>query len=127
MRSKSAFPGLLGIVVAMAMLCACSGYSGSQQAGGESAGTPDRAACEASGGKIERIGRAQTEQCVKYYADGAKACRNDSECESRFCYSPEVLDRGVSAEGSCARSDHDRFGCNSRIKDGKVDFAICQD
>jgi hypothetical protein len=115
--------GCIGAV--LTMLSACSGYSGSQATA--SAGQPDRAACEKSGGKIEAIGKAQALACVKYYADGGKACRNDSECESRICSNPDVLDRGVAAEGVCARSDHDRFGCNSRIKDGKVEFAICQD
>jgi hypothetical protein len=86
----------------------------------------DRAACENAGGKVEGIGIFGIPACVQYYSDGGKPCRDKSECQG-LCFRPEVLERGKESDGTCQSSEHDSFGCISRIEDGKVTDSMCQD
>jgi hypothetical protein len=64
--------------------------------------------------------------CVTYYSDGGKACGDDSQCEGH-CFLPDVLEQGQRATGICERSEHDSFGCFSRIERGLVAVTMCQD
>lgn len=82
--------------------------------------------CARKGGKIEGIGIFGIPACVTYYSDGGNACDDESDCEGH-CFSPEVLERGEHATGICERSEHDSFGCFSRIERGIVAVTLCQD
>ena len=83
-------------------------------------------ACRSTGGKVEGVGIFGLPACVAYFTDGGKDCRNKSDCQSD-CIVPEVVANGTEAQGTCARSDHDFFGCYSRIDHGRAVESMCQD
>lgn len=82
--------------------------------------------CAAQGGQLERVGRAQTLQCVIPYADAGKACRGPAACESGRCLGPADADPDSNIVGECAPNNM-RFGCYSVISGGRVQSAICVD
>ncbi len=84
------------------------------------------AQCAAQGGQLERVGRAQTLQCVIQYADAGKACRGAGACESGRCLGPVDADPESDIVGECAANNM-RFGCYSVISGGRVQSAICVD
>lgn len=86
----------------------------------------DRSACEGQGGKVEGIGIFAIPACVQYYSDGGKRCHDKSECQG-YCFTASVLEHGTESAGTCESSEHDSFGCFSRIEAGKVAYAMCQD
>lgn len=84
--------------------------------------------CTARGGRIERVGRAQTEQCVIRYADAGRACTDGSQCQAGACLgSVEAAHPpGGSASGQC-RATNMAFGCYTRITNGRAEAALCVD
>jgi hypothetical protein len=82
--------------------------------------------CHSEGGKVEDIGIFGLPACVHYYSDGGNACEDNSDCEGD-CFTPEVLEMENEASGMCERSEHDSFGCFSRIEAGRVVTSMCQD
>jgi hypothetical protein len=86
----------------------------------------NREQCEREGGKVEGIGMFGLPACVHYYTDGGRPCRDGSDCQG-YCFLREVLAVGTPAEGICESSEHDSFGCFSRIDNGMVAYALCQD
>lgn len=83
-------------------------------------------ACAAQGGALERVGRAQTLQCVIPYADAGRACRDGSECLSGTCRGPVEVAQGANVTGQCQASNM-AFGCYTRLSNGRAEAAICVD
>lgn len=92
--------------------------------------TPEQIAeqeCAAQGGKMQPVGRAQTMQCVVSYGDAGKVCRDGDDCLGD-CRVPDgvIVPDGRPVEGRCVASS-DRFGCYTRVEDGRAQPAICID
>ena len=98
--------------------------------------------CAASGGKIEKVGMAQTQACIHLFPDRGKQCQGKSECEGECRYVDDTRPieaknvneeearwatrPGTEVVGACQWSD-DQFGCRSTVQDGKIKEAICVD
>jgi hypothetical protein len=87
----------------------------------------DVASCTARGGELRRVGRMQTEQCIVKYADAGKQCASGSDCagDCRLEGNSGVAP-GVPVTGQC-QADSDRFGCHTRVEDGKAGATLCVD
>ena len=83
--------------------------------------------CAAQGGQMQRVGRAQTLQCVIAYPDAGKTCRDGDDCLGD-CRVPGgvIVEDGRPVAGQCAPTS-DRFGCYTRVEDGRATAAICID
>jgi hypothetical protein len=83
--------------------------------------------CAAQGGRMERVGRMQTLQCVIAYPDAGKTCRDGDDCLGD-CRVPGgvIVEDGRPVAGQCAATS-DRFGCYTRVEDGRATAAICVD
>ena len=83
--------------------------------------------CAAQGGRMQRVGRAKTLQCVIAYPDAAKTCRDGDDCLGD-CRVPGgvIVEDGRPVAGQCAATS-DRFGCYTRVEDGRATAAICVD
>lgn len=83
--------------------------------------------CAAQGGKMERVGRMQTLQCVIAYPDAGKTCRDGDECMGD-CRVPGgvIVPDGRPVAGQCAASSN-RFGCYTTVKNGVAQPGICVD
>lgn len=111
------------IVAAVLALCACAPAAAPAPA----TETPTtESACAAQGGRVERVGRAQTLQCVIPFADGGDACRDGSECQSGRCLGAVEASGQINASGQCQASNM-AFGCYTRIVNGRAEAAICID
>ncbi len=105
-------------------LCACAPV--------EPAPTPSQPAesaqtdCGARGGRMERVGRAQTLQCVIPFADAGRACRSGSECQAGNCIGPVDAAGQSNVTGQCQASNM-AFGCYTRVNNGRAEAAICVD
>lgn len=93
-------------------------------AGGETSAQAD---CAARGGTLQRVGRLQSVQCVIAYADANKRCTDGDECAGD-CLLAEMgsVPPGGAAVGQCAATSN-RFGCATRVEDGKADATLCID
>ncbi len=115
------------LIAALALLsAACSPMA--EQAPG--AGTPSQsaeAACAARGGSLQPVGRMQSIQCVIRYADAGKRCTDGDQCGGD-CQLSEIssVPAGAAAVGVCAPTSN-RFGCATRVEDGKADATLCID
>ncbi len=90
--------------------------------------SPAAADCLARGGTMQRVGRMQTMQCVVRYADAGKRCTDSDQCAGE-CRTTDVTARpaqGTAAVGQC-QADSNRFGCFTRVEDGKADPTLCVD
>ena len=111
------------IMVAVLALCACAPVA--TPAPTAEAPTTE-SACAAQGGHMERVGRAQTLQCVIPFADGGNACRDGTECQSGRCLGAVEASGQTNATGQCQASNM-AFGCYTRIVNGRAEAAICVD
>lgn len=84
------------------------------------------ASCAARGGQMERVGRAQTLQCVIHYADAGKSCTDGAQCQAGRCQGPMEATPRANAAGQC-QSTNMAFGCYTMITDGRMGPAICVD
>ena len=117
--------GLCALVLSSCMPVATAQPSGLQdQAAGQSADASD---CAARGGKMMQVGRLQTWQCVVSYADAGKRCTDGDQCQGdcRIETTP-FPQSGSAAVGQC-QAKNTRFGCFTRVEDGKADAALCVD
>jgi len=92
--------------------------------------TPEQRAeadCAAQGGKMQRVGRMQSLQCVLQYTDAGKACRDAADCLGE-CRIPGgvIVEDGRAVEGQCTANSN-RFGCYTRVENGRATAAICVD
>lgn len=83
--------------------------------------------CASRGGSMQEVGRMRSLQCVIRYSDANKPCRTGSDClgDCRTEGSVAVLE-GRPTTGVC-QATSDRFGCYTRIEDGKATPTICVD
>ena len=112
---------LMLAVFAMA-LAACAAPAETPPAVADNA----QATCAAQGGRLERVGRAQTLQCVIPYADAGKSCTDGAQCESGRCLGPVDAAGQTNTSGQC-QADNMRFGCTTTIVNGHAEAAICVD
>lgn len=92
--------------------------------------TPEQRAeadCAAQGGKMQRVGRMQTLQCVLQYSDAGQTCTDAAQCQGD-CRVPGsvIVEDGRAVEGQCT-ADSNRFGCYTRVENGRATAAICVD
>ncbi len=84
--------------------------------------------CRARNGTLQPVGRMQTMQCVVRYADAGRRCTDSDECAGE-CRTADVTARpaeGVAVAGVC-QADSNRFGCFTRVEDGKAEATLCVD
>jgi hypothetical protein len=92
--------------------------------------TPEQiaeSACAAEGGKMQRVGRMQSLQCVLQYSDAGQICRDGADCQGE-CRVPGgvIVEDGRAVEGQCTATSN-RFGCYTRVENGRATAAICVD
>lgn len=89
--------------------------------------SPEAAACMARGGTMQRVGRAQSLQCVVAYADAGKRCTDGDQCQGdcRVEDTPWPA-AGAQAAGVC-QADSRPFGCYAKIESGRAEAALCVD
>jgi len=120
---------LVTVLLGGLALAGCSpAQAPAPQAGGQSfpreLSAGDRAACIASGGRVERRGRIGAELCVRPLADAGKACTDTAQCQGK-CVATGNADAAPTA-GQCQADDR-LFGCYAEIKGGKAAYTICVD
>ncbi|WP_292062038.1 hypothetical protein [Brevundimonas sp. UBA7664] len=91
---------------------------------------PENAAadCLARNGTLQPVGRMQTMQCVVRYADAGERCTDSDQCAGE-CRTADVTarpDEGAAVAGVC-QADSNRFGCFTRVEDGKAEATLCVD
>jgi hypothetical protein len=73
------------------------------------------------------LGRRQTLQCVVSYADAGKSCSSGSQCSGECRASPDSETvPGQAVAGNC-QADSDRFGCSTKVENGRAQATICID
>jgi hypothetical protein len=92
-------------------------------------GANAEADCAARGGEMRRVGRLQTLQCVVRYSDAGRRCTSGDGCQGD-CRLPEGAATppalGASVAGVC-QANSDRFGCYTRVENGRAEPTICVD
>ncbi len=90
--------------------------------------SPAAADCVARGGRMQPVGRMQTMQCVVRYADAGKRCTDGDQCagECRVADAGARPSEGAAVVGQC-QADSNRFGCFTRVEDGKAEATLCVD
>ena len=97
------------------------------------------AQCSATGGSLRRVGSAQVNACVHYYADRGKPCNDKRECEGE-CRAIDdtrgraddllswVTPRSPSGQnaGRCQWTD-EKVGCRATVVRGQVQPGLCID
>lgn len=120
---------LTALTGAMLMLAASALTACAPATEGGDANAPIRTAeaCRAAGGEWGPVGRLQAPACVLPYSDAGKVCRDSDDCQGECRYAgEETLEAGQAVTGQC-QANSDRFGCFTRVEDGKADAAICID
>lgn len=115
------------LIAALALMAAaCSPMAGQAPAAGAPT-TGAEAACAARGGTLQPVGRMQSIQCVIRYADAGQRCTDGDQCggDCLLAEAGSVPDGGA-AVGQCAATSN-RFGCATRVEDGKADATLCID
>jgi putative hemolysin len=94
----------------------------------ESSTQESEAACNARGGKLRRVGRLQSVQCVVSYPDAGQRCTDGDDCrgDCRVTGNGAVPAEGAAAVGQCQQTNMS-FGCFTRVEDGKADATLCVD
>ncbi len=105
---------------------ACSPMTG-QSPDAATSGQSAEASCTAQGGTLQRVGRMQSVQCVIAYADAGKRCTDGDQCGGDCLLADtNSVPAGGAAVGQCAPTSN-RFGCATRVEDGKADATLCID
>lgn len=125
----------LAVIAAVLLAAACQPVAekGDLGFGNEPApvAVPESAAaadCIARNGTMQPVGRMQTMQCVVRYADAGKRCTDSDQCAGE-CRTADVTARpveGAAVAGIC-QADSNRFGCFTRVEDGKAEATLCVD
>jgi hypothetical protein len=87
----------------------------------------DPASCKLAGGAFKPVGKMQTLQCVINYADAGQICTSGSQCAGD-CRATSGIDAvpGQKVAGFC-QATSDRFGCSTRVENGRAESTICID
>jgi hypothetical protein len=121
---------LIGLLI-IALLAACAGpapvnqgqVNQGQVIEDGSLSLQQRAACEESGGKVQRGGMLGYEACIRGFADADQRCRDDRDCEGQ-CFAAD--DPAPGQPGRCQRTTSP-FGCRAAVRDGVVQPTLCVD
>lgn len=81
--------------------------------------------CDAKGGSLVRIGKAQNLACITPYADSGKVCTDGAQCLGHRCLAESDEKASIATAGTCA-PDNNTFGCQTRVQAG-VARTICID
>lgn len=116
------------LIAALALMAAACSPIQAQAPDGAAPGQSAEAACTARNGSMERVGRLQSLQCVVRYTDAGKRCTDSDQCEGECRYEGDAsaVAAGASVAGVC-QADSNRFGCSTRVEDGRPDATICID
>ena len=115
------------LIAALALMASACSPMSAQAPDGATTSQSAEAACAARNGTLQRVGRLQSVQCVIAYADAGKRCTDGDQCGGD-CLLPEgaSVAAGAAAAGVCAPTSN-RFGCATRVEDGKADATLCID
>jgi putative hemolysin len=115
------------LIAALALIAAACSPMAEQAPDAGTPGQSAEAACAAQGGTMQRVGRMQSVQCVIAYADAGKRCTDGDQCGGD-CLLAEgsSVAPGAAAAGQCAPTSN-RFGCATRVENGKADATLCID
>ena len=115
------------LIAALALMAAACSPMSEQAPGASTPGQSAAAACAAQNGSLQPVGRMQSIQCVIRYADAGKRCTDGDQCGGD-CLVAETgsVEAGQAAVGQCAPTSN-RFGCATRVEDGKADATLCID
>ena len=121
----------IALLTATLMLISCAPGGGLAEPSGEVANEAGAAwnasSCQRAGGVMKPVGRMQTVQCVIAYADAGKSCTASSQCAGDCRTAPGMDVRpGQRVAGYCQASS-DRFGCSTRVENGRAEATICID
>lgn len=88
----------------------------------------ERAACEATGGYVERAGLLGAERCTRRFSDAGKTCKDSDECEGQCRAGPKTEAKGHLrlATGVCQANDNP-FGCFTNVENGTLGPGLCVD
>jgi hypothetical protein len=86
----------------------------------------DRAKCERAGGRWDRFGLLDREQCNLPTGDAGKVCRDARDCRSA-CIAPEGVGPGERAGGACFGWTLLLGTCLAHVKDGIMQPRLCVD
>lgn len=127
MSSKVLVFGLASALLATASCAPAPSTVDSPTAGRLSTAAPDAASCAKAGGVLKPVGRLQTFQCVISYADAGKSCTSGDQCQGDCRAAPDkVVDAGQAIAGVC-QATSDRFGCYTKVENGRALSTICVD
>jgi hypothetical protein len=119
----------LGSALAM-MLAACAQGDPAAAPAAQGPGaiaSLDEASCRGAGGSLLRAGKRQMLQCIISYADAGRSCSSGSDCAGD-CRAPDGVEKapGQKVAGYC-QATSDRFGCSTRVEQGRAQPTICID
>ena len=116
---------LIGLLV-MVLMTACAGPASVVEGQVIADGVlslQQRAACEQSGGEVQRGGMLGYEACVRTFADADQRCRDSKDCEGQ-CFA--ATDPAPGKPGRCQKTTSP-FGCRAAVRDGVVQPTLCVD
>jgi len=115
------------LIAALALMASACSPMTEQAPDASGPAQTSEAACAAQGGTLQRVGRMQSVQCVIAYADAGKRCTDGDQCLGDCLYDGAAAPgTNVSVGGQCAPTSN-RFGCATRVEDGKADATLCID
>lgn len=119
----------LPILAALAMAGCAPAPSSEPVAAAARAGSlqSNSAECRRAGGALKPVGKLRSLQCVISYADAGKSCTSGSQCAGDCRAAPEAdVPAGQPVAGYCQPTS-DRFGCSTRVENGRAEATICID
>ena len=116
------------LIAALALAAAACSPMQAQGPDTAAPGQSAEAACVARNGTMQRVGRLQTLQCVVRYTDAGQRCTDSDQCQGECRYEGDAsaVAPNASVAGVC-QADSNRFGCSTRVEDGRPDATICID
>ena len=119
------------VFTTLILLASCAPHSPTKEMHGEQPAAvsvpADAASCRAAGGLMKPVGRMQSLQCVLSYADAGKSCTSGTQCRGDCRAAPgSDAAPGQPVAGYC-QATSDRFGCSTKIENGRAEATICID
>jgi putative hemolysin len=120
------------LILTALMISACA-PAAAPMGGSDAPAAPQASAadsCARQGGTLQPVGRMQSIQCVVRYSDAGKRCTDGDQCQGD-CRMPEATaptpPEGSAVSGVCQTRSSDRFGCYTRVENGRAASTICVD
>lgn len=118
---------LCGAAAVLVLMGACAPTGPSGDAGSPLTIPETSAACGAEGGIWRREGRLGTWMCVMPYADAGRSCTDGAQCRGDCRLADdERPPAGAAVTGVC-QADTSRFGCFTRVENGRAAATLCVD